>query len=147
MKRLIFTTNIKATKDKVWEILWNDATYREWTSVFSEGSYAVSDWKEGSKVQFLSNDGDGMYSIIEKSSPGRYMSFKHLGVVKNGKEQPNDEETKKWSGSMENYTLNDVEGFTELIVEIDITEDHEDYFRNTFPKAVQKIKEISERKE
>ena len=34
-----------------------------------------------------------------------------------------------------------------LIVEIGITEDHEDYFRNTFPKAVQKIKEISERKE
>ena len=82
MTQLTFTTNIKATKDKVWEILWNDATYREWTRVFSEGSYAVSDWKEGSKVQFLSNDGDGMYSIIEKSSPGRYMSFKHLGVVK-----------------------------------------------------------------
>ena len=86
-----------------------------------------------------------MYSRIEKIEPGKFMSFKHLGVVKNGEEQPHDEETKKWSGSMENYMLNDLDGYTELTVEIDITEDHVDYFRKTFPEALKKVKEISER--
>jgi len=44
--------DINATKEKVWDILWNDATYTQWTSIFCEGSHAVSDWKEGSKILF-----------------------------------------------------------------------------------------------
>jgi hypothetical protein len=40
------------------ESMWDDSTYRQWTSAFSEGSHAVSDWKEGSKVLFLSPEGE-----------------------------------------------------------------------------------------
>lgn len=29
---------------------------------FSEGSKAVSDWKEGNKIHFLNENNDGMYS-------------------------------------------------------------------------------------
>ncbi len=144
MIHLSFKTEIAASADKVWEILWNDATYRQWTSVFSEGSYAVSDWKEGSSIKFLGPDGGGMYSIIEKSIPGKFMSFKHLGEMKKGMEQPIDDETKKWSGAMENYTLYETNGSTELTVDLDITEEFQDYFSKTFPKAIEKVKEISE---
>src|SRR4051794_34232958 len=59
MKKEKFSINIKASAKKVWQVLWSDATYRQWTSAFSEGSYAVSDWKQGSKIQFLSPNGDG----------------------------------------------------------------------------------------
>jgi hypothetical protein len=52
MKQLHFSTDINAPRETVWNVLWNDATYRDWTSVFAEGSYAVSDWNEGSKIQF-----------------------------------------------------------------------------------------------
>src|SRR6188508_3009161 len=88
MKKANFTVKINAPKEKVWEVLWNDKTYREWTSVFSEGSYAVSDWKEGSKVQFLGPEGGGMFSKIAKLVPNEYMSFEHLGELKDGQEQP-----------------------------------------------------------
>lgn len=76
---------------KIWNVLWTDATYRMWTSAFCEGSYAVSDWKEGSKILFLSPDGGGMSSIIAKNIPNEFMSFKHLTEVKNNEEQPIDE--------------------------------------------------------
>lgn len=48
MTTLEFKIEINAPKEKVWDILWNDATYKQWTSVFCEGNYVVSDWKEGS---------------------------------------------------------------------------------------------------
>lgn len=144
MKRLQFSIKIKAPREEVWDVLWNDATYKKWTSVFSEGSYAETDWKEGSKVLFLSSDGNGMFSTIAKKIPNEFMSFKHLGVVKEGKEQPADEETKNWSGALEDYTLKEANGVTEVSVKMDVTEDFQDYFNETFPKALEKVKELSE---
>lgn len=143
MKKLEFKTSINAPKNKVWSVLWNDDTYRKWTSVFSEGSYAVTDWKEGSKVHFLTPKGDGMYSVVNRNVPNEYMSFKHLGIIKEGNEMPQDEETKKWSGSMENYYLSG-NGATELRVELDAADEHAGYFAEIFPKALQKVKELSE---
>ncbi len=144
MKKLRFSARINASTEKVWDLLWSDVTYRQWTSVFSEGSHAVTDWKEGSKVLFLGPEGEGMYSTIARKIPNEFMSFKHLGVVKNGKESPLDDETKKWSGAMENYTLKETKESTELSVEIDVTEEMLDYFNETFPKALDKLKALAE---
>lgn len=144
MKKLNFSIEIKAPKENVWAVLWDDTTYRQWTSAFSEGSYAVSDWQEGSKVLFLSPEGEGMFSMIAKKIPNEFMSFKHLGTVKNGIEQPDSEETKKWSGAMENYSLEEKNGVTELTVAMDITEEHEKSFKEIFPKALESVKTLSE---
>ena len=144
MEKLHFTTSINASKEKVWSCLWQDENYRKWTSAFAEGSHAVSDWKEGSKILFLSPSGEGMYSTIDKLVPNEFMAFKHNGIVKDGKEQPMDEETKKWSGAMETYALKENNNQTELVVDVDITEDHKDYFLNAFPKAMGILKELAE---
>lgn len=146
MKKLQFSINIQAPKEKIWKVLWKDETYRNWTSVFSSGSYAITDWKEGSKVLFLTGDGDGMFSVIAKSIPNEHMSIKHLGMVKDHKEQPVDEEAKKWSGSLENYTLKEKGKFTTLIVDIDAMEGYEVFFSETFPKALNIVKDLSENK-
>lgn len=145
MKKLNFTTTINAPKEKVWKVLWNDATYRQWTSVFCEGSYVVTDYKEGSKAQFLTPNGEGMYSVVAKHTPNEFMSFKHVGMIKEGKEQPVDEETKKWSGALESYTVKEKDGVTELSVDLDITDDHADYFKGAFPKGLEKVKELAEK--
>ena len=145
MKKEKFSIDIHAPREKVWKVLWDDETYRHWTSVFSAGSYAVSDWKEGSKIQFLSSDGNGMFSEIAKSRPPEFMSFRHLGVIKEGEEQHVDQETENWVGALENYELKQKNGQTELTVEMDVTEDFQKYFQETFPKALEKVKELSEK--
>lgn len=139
-----FSTEINAPKDKVWSVLWNDPTYRKWTSVFTEGSYAQSDWQQGSTIKFLAPDGNGMYSTIEQLVPNGVMSFKHLGVIKGGVEQPVNEETKKWSGAVERYPLEERGAKTLLTVEMDMSEEHRDFFNTTFPKALEKVKELAE---
>jgi uncharacterized protein YndB with AHSA1/START domain len=141
MKKIQFSVNIRAPREKVWETLWNDATYRQWTSVFSEGSYAVSDWQEGSSIEFLSPGGSGMYSEIARLVPNEHMSFRHLGEIKNGVREPRSD----WAGAVESYTLRSNNGSTDVIVDLDATGEFEDYFRNTFPKALEKLKDITEK--
>jgi hypothetical protein len=144
MKTLHFEININATKEKVWDILWNDATYTQWTGVFCEGSHALSDWKEGSKILFLDGKKDGMFSTIAALVPNELMSIKHLGTVKNGMELEMDKETESWSGAKEIYTLKEAQNNTKLLVDVDITEDHAKFFNEAFPKGLQKVKELSE---
>lgn len=57
MEKLNFNILINAAPEKVWKVLWADDTYRKWTSAFSEGSYAETDWKQGAKCYFSTETG------------------------------------------------------------------------------------------
>jgi hypothetical protein len=72
------------------------------------------------------------------------MSFKHLGEVKNGIEDTESDKVKGWAGAFENYTLKEVDGNTELIVEMDLNEEYKDMFMQMFPKALEQLKILSE---
>jgi hypothetical protein len=141
INRLKFSIEIMAEKATIWKALWNESSYREWASVFFEGSYAVTDdWKEGSKVHFLAPDQNGIYSVIEKHIPNNIIQFKHIGNVVKGKEQPIDNETKKWSGATEIYKLTERKDTNTLAVEIDVMDEHLEFMTKTFPKALEKVK-------
>lgn len=140
MEQLHFSANIQAPAQKVWDVLWNDATYPEWTRVFCEGSKAVSDWKEGSSIEFLSGT-DGMYSEIDRRIDNQLMSFTHIGMIKDGKRDPAE---KSWEGAKEVYRLHENGGHTQLEVELDVIGTHKDYFEKTFPQALAKVKELAE---
>lgn len=144
MEKLNFSTTINAPKEKVWQTLWEDATYRKWTSVFNPTSYADTDWKEGSKVLFLDGQGSGMVSRIEVNKPNEFMSFKHLGEVKDSVEDTESEKVKAWAGAHENYTLKETGNATELIVEMDMNDEYKDFFVKIFPKALEQVKILSE---
>ncbi len=146
MKKETFKITIDAPREKVWKVLWDDATYRKWTSAFTEGSYAKTDWKEGSKVLFLDPNNDGMVSTIAVNRPNEFMSIKHLGEVRNGVEDVESEKVKQWAGALENYTLKNVDGKTELTIDMDMDEAHRDMFAQMWPKALQNVKELAENK-
>jgi hypothetical protein len=143
-----FNIEIDASKEKVWNTLWNHDTYRLWTSAFSEGSRAETDWKKGSKVLFLNNNNSGVVSTIVENKSTEFMSIKHLGLVKNGVEIRDSEENKLWAGAFENYSLWETQGKTVLHIEMgggDIPVEFVNYFRQTWPKALKKLKELSEK--
>lgn len=144
MERIQFEIGIHAPVEKVWDILWGSDTYPKWTRVFSEDSRAITDWQEGSKVHFLNGKGDGMYSEIEMRIENELMSIHHLGAVKDGVEQPDSEETQKWGDAYEIYNLEPDDDGTILTVDLDTVEEFKGYFNETFPKALNIIKELSE---
>jgi uncharacterized protein YndB with AHSA1/START domain len=136
-----FTIDIDAPPDTVWSVLWDDASFRDWSSVFADGSYAVSDWKQGSTVQFIDpSSNSGMQAIIEQMRPGEFMSFRHEAEIKDGKVQPRA----AWAGAHENYTLTNRNGRTTLKVDVDAADEHRQMFEDKFPKALQRVKALSE---
>ena len=144
MKTLEFTIDINAPASKVWNVLWDDATYRKWTTAFCEGSYAVSNWNEGDSVHFLDPNGNGMYSVIERKIDNELMSFRHIGNIMDLKEMPLDEETKLWTNSKEIYELKEENNQTKLTVKVDTLDKYVDFFNKAMPKAIDLIKNLSE---
>ena len=145
MEKKEFTITINAPREKVWETLWNDVSYRKWTAAFSEGSRVETDhWKKGTRVLFLDHKNAGMIAIIEENKPNEYMSFKHIGLMNNGVEDTSSDAVKGWAGAHENYTLRAVNGVTELTIDMDITKEFLDYFTNTWPKALALLKQLAE---
>lgn len=137
---LKFEEIISATPQKVWNVLWEDETYRQWTSVFAVGSFAESDWKEGSEIRFLNPNGNGMLSVIKTRVENQLMLFKHLKDIISGELKDTT-----WSGATESYELISEAGETRLIVELQSTEGPLAYFKETFPKALVIVKELSQR--
>jgi len=146
MLTLEFSEQIEASPEKIWEALWDIENYNTWTSIFSEGSSVKTDgWKEGTTVHFLGPNGEGMYSMVAKHIPNVLLKFRHVGVIKDGKEQPLDQESQKWTGSEETYRILS-DGLTWVLhVDVDTLESYADYFHKTFPLALLKVKEIAEK--
>ena len=146
MQKISFSTSIEAPREAVWQALWDEANYSKWTSAFAEGSYAVTDnWRQGTKVLFLSPDGCGMVSRVAENRPNEFMSFEHMGEVKDGIEDTSSEKVAAWQGGHENYTLKQDGEATLVEVEMDITEEHRDYFLKTWPKALELLKGLAEK--
>ena len=136
MKKLNFSIHINAPAAQVWQVLWDDDTYRQWTAVFHEGSCAESDWQEGGKILFVDGEGSGMVSRIERKIPNQFMSFMHLGMVKDGVEDFKSAEVQAWAGSLENYTLTEKDNGTFLEVSTDTDDSFEAYMTEKFPWAL-----------
>lgn len=139
MDHLKFHIDIHAPRERVWQVLWADESYRKWTAAFNPGSYAESDWKEGSKIRFLGDENNGMFSTIEKLVPADTMVFKHLGEVKDGVEIETN-----WAGARESYYLSEKDGATSLDVTLDSVGEYKDYFNEAFPRALRLVKELAE---
>ena len=144
MKKRQYNITIKAPKEKLWNILWGNGTYEEWTAVFAQGPTADTDWQEGSKVLFHDGKGDGMIARIAKRRDNEFMGLQHLGMVIGGKEKTEGPEIDSWKGAEENYTLTEENGSTHLQVDMDITDDMLDYFDKIWPKALDKLKQMAE---
>lgn len=142
-----FKTAIHAPKETVWKVLWDDRHYRQWTSAFCEGSYALTDnWKPGTEVKFLDPAGSGMVSKVSDNRPNEYMSFTHLGELNKGVEDRSSDRVKSWAGAKENYTLTETNGVTELAVDTDMADEYVTMFEKMWPKAMENIKTLAEEK-
>ncbi|MFM2268487.1 MAG: hypothetical protein RL757_1928 [Bacteroidota bacterium] len=135
-----FSIEIAATPNKIWHVLWNEQYYPQWTAPFTEGCFALSDWKEGSRVHFLSPSGDGMYGNIKELVVHQKMFFTHLGYLKNFEEQPLED----WNDARENYTLTPNGDGTTLTLDMDLKEKYVDFMEKKCPEVLKLVKTLSE---
>jgi hypothetical protein len=142
VERLVFEIDIEAPAKTVWYNLWSKETYTKWTEQFCEGSYYIGELIEGSRIHFLSPNGQGIFSDVETFKENEVVNFKHLGEMKDNMEIPVTGDVSQWSGCHEIYMLTEHNGKTHLKVEVDVVKEFVDYMKQTWPIAINKLKEI-----
>lgn len=146
MKPMHFSIAIRAPKEKVWNTMLQQETYRIWTAEFMEGLYYEGSWEQGKKILFLGPDGSGLTSVITENQPYRYLSIKHLGLIKDGTDDTESPEAKAWLPAYENYTFAERDGSTELKVDMSgfPAEDEQIMMADAWPKALARLKSLCE---
>lgn len=144
MKNMQFSVDINATKKRVWDILWQDKTLRQWAGIIDPGTYMSGDLKEGNEVQFISSEnGYGVTSLVEELRVGEFLLLRHQADTQ---ESGNLERESEWTGGEESYSLTDKNGVTTLTVVFDVPLELEKYFRDNYPKALECVKSLAESK-
>lgn len=139
MEKLHFDIQINAEPEKVWSVLWDDFSFRQWTSAFTEGSFYQGNLKENEIIKFLDPQNNGMFSKIVTLIPNQEIKFLHLGEIYNGVEA-----TQNWGEATERYILTEDENTTHLKVEIQTLEQFKSFFEEKFPDALSNVKHLSE---
>lgn len=149
MQKIHKTIFINAPREKVWNTMLGDETYRKWTASFCPGSYYKGNWDEGSKILFLgpspeTGEEGGIASKVEVNRPYEYISLLHLNEVKNGVEVEESAITGAWAGAHENYTFEDKDGGTQLSIDQDLTPNEADYMSKAWDEALATLKSLAE---
>lgn len=149
MKKLQFKTTINAPAEKVYKTMLGIGdikTYEQWTEAFNPTSTYKGTWEKGSKMLFMGTDDKGkqggMVSEIAENIPNKFVSIHHYGILDGEQEIVDGPEVEKWAGGFENYTFEENNGATIVTIDLDTAEDFVDYMNNTFPRALEKLKEI-----
>lgn len=143
MKTIQKTITIDAPKEKVWNVLLEDAYNRIWMGEFMEGSHAQTDWIAGHKVRFLDAKNNGIVGKIAAKQPYDLVKIVYDGEVKNGQDDFESDGAKAMKGARENYYLSEKDGVTTLSVESDMAESYFDKMSVAWDKALGKISELS----
>ena len=145
MQKQHFSIEIKATRERIWNILWEDKAFRDWGNIIDEGQYMVGEMKEGNEVQFISSVSRyGVMSLIEKLVPDEFVSFRQIADTKDSGKR---EREKEWTGGTESYSLVENNNITTLRVNIDVPPGQEETFKVRFPKALERVKFLAEKKD
>ncbi len=152
MEKLQFKVNINAPVADVYDFMLgitSKSTYEQWTSLFNPTSSYEGSWDKGSKILFIGVDEKGekggMVSRIVENRPNQFVSIQHYGLLQGDKEITEGPDIEKWANGYENYSFEESNGTTTVIVDLDTTEDFVDYMNEKYPPALDKLKEICEK--
>ncbi|MBK1442348.1 SRPBCC domain-containing protein [Parapedobacter sp. ISTM3] len=152
MEKMQFKTVISAPVAEVYSKMIGKETFKQWTAVFNptsdfEGGGVEGNWEKGSKILFVGTNAEGkregMVGYIRENTPNRYVSIEYAGILDDDEEVTEGPIAEAWQG-FENYTFEYQDGSTIVTVDIDVNDEMVDYFRKTYPKALDKLKEICE---
>ncbi|QNL48224.1 SRPBCC domain-containing protein [Olivibacter sp. SDN3] len=147
MEKMQFKTTISAAVSKVFDTMIGKDTFKLWTTVFNPSSDFEGEWKKGSKILFVGTNEvgkkEGMVGIIRELDRPQFVSIEYIGLLDGENEITTGSIAEEWAG-FENYSFETSGNQTTVTVDIDVNDQMRDYFRETYPKALDKLKEICE---
>jgi hypothetical protein len=145
METLNYMVTINQPKEHVWKTMLNQSTYLEWARAFSPNSGYTGDWLEGTYMLFTDPDMGGTKAVLEKVIPFQMIRARHLAVLnKEGAEDTKSDEALKWIGAIEEYRFSELNGKTTISVEMIVHKDFVSMFENSWPLALNLLRELCE---
>ena len=130
---------INAPASRVWEVLVNPEWLKQWAASFSEGTYAESDWEEGSQVLWKDKAGNiGAKGIVIENVPLKSLAVAFYDDVHADKQSATGSYTEK-------YLLSQADGKTTLnITAGPLPEEHYKQHEPLWAQAIEKIRWLGE---
>ena len=154
METLEFEIEIVAPVQTVWSTMLDDDTYRQWSSSFYEGSYFTGGWEKGSTIRFLGPDeaggepggtDGGMLGTVVESRPNEFVQVEYTGLVDRGNDDTTSETARQLAGTHESYTFTENNGVTTVAVQIEVLDEWAQTFRDEWPVALDRLRDLAER--
>jgi hypothetical protein len=86
---------------------------------------------------------------VKENKPYEFVSIENIGMVEEGKEDITSKEATVYAGALENYTLKELNGSTEVLIEQfpvrDIPPDYKKMYQNMWQEALKKLKDLVEK--
>lgn len=150
MKKMTYSVKINKDADSVYRMMLgldDVQTYNNWTSAFNPTSTFNGSWEKGSRIFFVGTNAEGkqegMVTDVMANDPAKFVSLRHIGVLKDGKEITSGPEVEGWAGCMEEYRFTEQDGVTTVSVDVDVNEPYLDYFNETYPKALDRLRDMA----
>lgn len=148
MERLQFNTQIQAPVEQVFDTMIGKEGYKQWTSVFCSTSDFEGSWKEGEKIMFVAvnKEGkrEGMLGRVKAHVPNRFVSVEYYGVLDGQEEVTEGEVAQGFKDMYENFSFEPNGKGTNVTVDVDVEDAFKTYLSETYPKALDRLKEICE---
>jgi len=145
MKTLSFEIIIYSPATTVYQTMLDPKGFKQWASAFHPSPFLEGSWNKQKRMCFLVKEEDGsvngMASEILENIPNEFVSIKHQNYIQNGVEM---KEGSDFSGALEEYRFLPIHNGTLLKVRADTTAQYENYFLETWPKALQNLKKYIE---
>ncbi len=144
MKDLQFGIDIAAPVARVWDCMFDDTAYRDWTRAFAEGSYFEGRWEAGQRLRFLDAAGFGMEAIVDERRPLERLSLRLVGEIQQGRPVAGSPLHTQPAHERYEFSTN-ADGSTRLAVHLQSWNDGFQAFLNdSWPRALQRLKVLAE---
>jgi uncharacterized protein YndB with AHSA1/START domain len=146
MRKIQQSIAINASPDKVWRVLTDNTLSRQWYNEFSEGTYAIGEWKEGGKMIWADKTNSGMVGTIVTvtADKGRKLDIEFTGEYANGQEVYDSEMAMAVKGGHEVYQLEESKGITTLSISVDMGDEYFESMSKAWESALQVIRKLAE---
>jgi len=142
MRTIEKAVDVAAPPERVWDVLLDDATYRQWAAEFMPGSFAQTDWQEGSTARFLDPSGSGMLGHVVVSRRPEVVEIEYDGLVAAGEDDTDSDVARQYRGAKETYRLTRTPEGTHLVVAADMGEEHHDDVSAAWDRALEKVQAL-----
>lgn len=135
---------IGASKEKVWQVLFDEKYLPIWYAEFSLGARVEGTWRVGSKILFTDISGGGLVGKVVINRPCTKLSVEYLGLMVTGEEDYESEDAKAVRGGHELYSLEEKEGAVLLSVETDMPQESYASMALAWERALLTIRYLAE---